>query len=274
MDFDIADGKIKGMNFKQLPVITDLLPADKEMKSFISQMREQKYTNKIVESRVPAMYYSKQRLGKTFDEILTEKLAIADRLLYRRGNFMGTWDQVLCNALRKEHGADVALSAGVRWGTTTLKGDWITMEDVMTQCSMTYAETYVSEMKGRDLLNILEQVADNLFDPDPYLQSGGDMVRVGGLDYTIKKKKKLYERITNVTLDNGHLIEADTIYKVAGWAQVNNTPDGRLMWDVVRDYILEERSKDNVLRLLKINNPELIGVLDNPGIADYQGKAS
>jgi sulfur-oxidizing protein SoxB len=144
----------------------------------------------------------------------------------------------------------------------------------MTQCSMTYAETYVSEMTGHDLLNILEQVADNLFDPDPYLQSGGDMVRVGGLDYTIDPSKKLYERITNARLDNGHLIEADQKYKVAGWAQVNRTPEGRLMWDVVRDYIVNNKGKDNVLKLKKINHPKLIGVMKDPGIADYPGEAS
>jgi len=139
---------------------------------------------------------------------------------------------------------------------------------------MTYAETYVQEMTGHDLLNILEQVADNLFDPDPYLQSGGDMVRVGGLDYTIEPSKKLYERITNARLDNGHLIEADQKYKVAGWAQVNRTPDGRLMWDVVRDYIVKNKGKDNVLKLPKINHPKLVGVMKDPGIADYPGEAS
>jgi sulfur-oxidizing protein SoxB len=129
-------------------------------------------------------------------------------------------------------------------------------------------------MTGHDLLNILEQVADNLFDPDPYLQSGGDMVRVGGLDYTIEPAKKLYERITDARLDNGHLIEADTKYTVAGWAQVNRTPDGRLMWDVVRDYILKNKGKDNVLKLPKINHPKLVGVMKDPGIADYPGEAS
>jgi sulfur-oxidizing protein SoxB len=166
------------------------------------------------------------------------------------------------------------MSAGVRWGTTTLEGDWITMEDVMTQCSLTYGETYVTEMTGHDLLNILEQVADNLFDPDPYLQSGGDMVRVGGMDYTIDPLKQLYERITNARLDNGHLIEADTTYKIAGWAQVNNTPNGRLMWDVVRDHIIKNKGKDNVLKIDKINHPKLLGVAGNPGIADYPGEVS
>ena len=272
MDFDIADGKIKSMNYNMLPVISDALSADKEMQAYIDQMRSTKYDENIIESRSKAMYFNKSRLGKTYAEILDEKLAIADRLLYRRGNFMGTWDQILCNALRKEYDADVAMSAGVRWGTTTLKGDWITMEDVMTQCSLTYGETYVTEMTGHDLLNILEQVADNLFDPDPYLQSGGDMVRVGGMDYTIDPSKPLYERLTDARLDNGHLIEADKTYKIAGWAQVNRTPDGRLMWDVVRDYILAAKSdNDHVLRLPKINNPKLINVSNNQGIADYQG---
>ena len=274
MDFDIADGKVKGMSYNMMPILANELPADKEMQAYIDQMRSTKYDENIVESRVSAMHYNKNRLGKTYAEILGEKLAIADRVLYRRGNFMGTWDQVLCNALLEEYDADVAMSAGVRWGTRTLKGDWITMEDVMTQCSMTYGETYVSEMTGKDLLNVLEQVADNLFDPDPYLQSGGDMVRVGGMDYTIDPSKPLYERITNARLDNGHLIEADQKYKVAGWAQVNRTPEGRLMWDVVRDYIINNKGKDNVLKLDKINHPELVNVTANPGIADYPGKAS
>ena len=271
MDFAIQDSKVN-MHYKMLPVISNALAADKEMEAYLTQMRNTKYDEKVVESRDEKQRFSKARLGKTYKEILEEKLAIADRLLYRRGNFMGTWDQVLCNALREEYKADVALSAGVRWGTTTLKGDWITMEDVMSQCSMTYAETYVNEMTGKQLLDVLEQVADNLFDPDPYLQSGGDMVRVGGLDYTIDPSKTLYKRITNVTLDNGDKIDPKKSYKVAGWAVVNRTPEGRLMWDVVRDYIKKNKGKDNVLALAKINNPTLIGVADNPGIADYAGK--
>lgn len=272
MDFDIDKGKIKGMHYHMLPVISDWLPADKEMAAYISQMRQTKYDENIVESRASKHFFNKSRVGKSYEQILNEKLAIADRLLYRRGNFMGTWDQVLCNALRHEYKADVAMSAGVRWGTTTLKGDWITMEDVMTQCAMTYGETYVSEMKGKDLMNILEGVADNLFDPDPYLQSGGDMVRVGGLDYTIDPGKPIYQRITEARLDNGHKIEPEETYKVAGWASVNRTPEGRLMWDVVHDYIISQRSKDNILRLPKINHPKLLGVSENPGIADYPGE--
>ncbi len=272
MDFDIQDGELKGMDYRQLPVITEWLPADKEMAAYITQMRQTKYDEKIIESRAPDRFYNKARVGKTFDEILSEKLAIADRLLYRRGNFMGTWDQILCNALRHHYDADISLSAGVRWGTTTLKGDWITMEDVMTQCAMTYGETYVSEMTGAEIVNMLEAVADNLFDPDPYLQSGGDMVRVGGLDYTIDPSKLLGHRLTNIRLDNGHVIEAGTTYTVAGWATVNRIPDGPLMWDLVREYILAKKGQDNVLVLPKINHPELINVKSNPGIADYAGK--
>ena len=274
MDFDIQGGKIKSMDYKMLPVITDWLPADKEMKAYLKQMRETVYDKNIVESRVSKHFYNKSRVGKTYEQILSEKLAIADRLLYRRGNFMGTWDQILCNALREEFNADVAMSAGVRWGTSTLKGDWITMEDVMTQCAITYGETYVSEMSGRDLMRILEGVADNLFDVDPYLQSGGDMVRVGGMDYTIDPAKPLYQRITDAKLDNGHAIEPDQIYKVAGWATVNQAPNGRLMWDVVRDYIVKNRGKDNVLKLPKINHPTLVGIKKNPGIENYPGKIS
>ena len=274
MDFDIADGKVKGMSYNMMPILANELPADKEMQAFIDQMRSTKYDENVVESRVKAMHFNKSRLGKSYAEILDEKLAIADRVLYRRGNFMGTWDQVLCNALREEYDADIAMSAGVRWGTTTLKGDWITMEDVMTQCAITYGETYVSEMSGRDLLRILEGVADNLFDVDPYLQSGGDMVRVGGMDYTIDPSKPLYQRITDAKLDNGHAIDPKQMYKVAGWATVNAAPDGRLMWDVVHDYILNNRGEDNVLNLPKINHPKLVGIKTNPGIADYPGEIS
>lgn len=273
MDMNITDKGIESMNYKMFPVFSDHLEANKEMEAYLKQMRSTKYDEKIVESRRKDAFFNPARVGKTYDEILTEKLAIADRTLYRRGNFMGTWDQVLCNALREEYDADVALSAGVRWGTTTAKGDWITMEDVMTQCAITYGETYVNAMKGKDLLGVLEGVADNLFDPDPYLQSGGDMVRVGGLDYTINPNKKLGERITDARLDSGELIDPEKTYMVAGWAVVNRTPDGRLLWDIVRDYILKNKGADNVLNLKKINYPKLVGISDNPGIADYAGES-
>ncbi len=272
MDFAFAEGQLKDMHYKMLPVFANQLPADKEMAAYLTQMRSKRYDENIVESRAKDRFYLPARVGKTYDEILTEKLAIADRTLFRRGNFMGTWDQILCNALRAEYQADIALSAGVRWGTTTPEGEWITMEDVMNQCAMTYGETYVSEMTGQAIINILEQIADNLFDPDPYLQSGGDMVRVGGLDYTLDPGKTLHQRTRNVVLDNGVALDPEKTYKVAGWAVVNRTPEGRMIWDVVRDYILSHKDDDDVLRLAKVNHPKLLGVADNPGIADYQGE--
>ena len=271
MDFEFDGDKLKDMHYKMHAVFENKLPADKEMTAFLTQLGNQKYDDKVVESRAKDRANSKARNGKTFKAILTEKLATAGETLYRRSNFMGTWDQVICNALRDEYGAHVAMSAGVRWGPTIPKGHWITMDDVMSQCSMTYGETYANEMTGKQLLNVLEQVADNLLDPDPYLQSGGDMVRVGGLDYTIDPTKKLFERITDARLDNGEKIEPDKKYKVAGWAVVNRTPEGRMIWDVIRDYILKTRDDKNVLHLKKTNHPKLVGVANNPGVADYPG---
>lgn len=273
MDFEFGDdGKLRNMHYKMLPIISNWLEADKEMSAYIKQMRQTRYDEKIIESRAKHHYFNPSRVGKTYEDILSEKLAITDRTLFRRGNFMGTWDQITCNALRHEYNADIALSAGVRWGTTVPEGHWITMEDVMTQCAITYGETYVSEMTGKAIMDMLEGVADNLFDPDPYLQSGGDMVRVGGLDYTIDPGQKLGERITEVRLDNGEALNPASTYKVAGWATVNRTPDGRMIWDVIRDYLLARKGADNVLKLEKINHPELLNVASNPGIADYQGE--
>lgn len=272
MDFEFGDdGRLKNMHYKMMPVISKWLEADKEMAAYIRQMRSRKYDNRIIESRASDRFFNPDRVGKTYEEILSEKLAIADRTLFRRGNFMGTWDQVLCNALRYEHNSDISLSPGVRWGTTVPKGDWITMEDVMAQCAITYGETYVSEMSGEAIHNTLEGVADNLFDLNPYLQSGGDMVRIGGLDYDINPAGKLGERITNIRLDSGEALDPAKTYTVSGWATVNRTPAGRLIWDITRDYILANKDNDNVLRLPKINNPRVLRVSGNPGIADYQG---
>ena len=274
MDFKLGDGGVKGLSYQMFPVISDWIEPDKEMESFVRQMRQTKYTDKITQSRRKDVLYNPVWVGKTYDEILTEKLAKADQLLYRRGNFMGTWDQVICNALRWEYNADIAMSAGVRWGTTTLPGDWITMDDVMSQVATTYSETYITELTGEALMQTLEAVADNLFDPDPYLQSGGDMVRVGGMDYTIAPTKNFGERLSDARLDSGEAIDPNKIYKVTGWATVNRTPDGRLIWDIIRDYILANKDADNVLRLKKINHPKVVGMTDNPGINDYPGEVS
>ena len=274
MDFKLGDGGVKGLSYEMFPVISDWIEPDKEMESFVRQMRQTKYTDKITQSRRKDVLYNPVWVGKTYDEILTEKLAKADQLLYRRGNFMGTWDQVICNALRWEYNADIAMSAGVRWGTTSLPGDWITMDDVMSQVATTYSETYITELTGEVLMQTLEAVADNLFDPDPYLQSGGDMVRVGGMDYTIAPTKNFGERLSDARLDGGEAIDPKKIYKVSGWATVNRTPDGRLIWDIIRDYILANKDADDVLRLKKINHPKVVGMTDNPGINDYPGEVS
>lgn len=273
MDFQFDDSKIANMSYKMFPVISNWLDPDSEMEAYIKQVRHTRYDNRVIQSRRKDALYNETWIGKTYDEILTEKLAKADRLLYRRGNFMGTWDQIICNALRWEFNADVAMSAGVRWGTTVLKGDWITMEDIMSQVATTYSETYVLEMTGEQLLATLEGVADNLFDPDPYLQSGGDMVRIGGLDYTIAPTAELGKRISEARLDNGHHIAAEKIYKVSGWATVNRTPDGRLIWDIIRDYILDTKDQADILKLPKINHPKILGMTNNPGLADYPGES-
>ncbi len=271
MDMEIGEGKVNGLRYHLLPVFENLLPADPEMTTFVEGVRSAVYDEQVVESRSPKYQVHPERIGKTYTEILTEKLAIADQLLYRRGNFMGTWDQLICDALKHEYHAEVTLSPGFRWGTSVLSGEWITMEDVMAQTSMTYGETYLQEMTGQALLEILEGVADNLFDPDPYLQSGGDMVRVGGLNYTIDPSKPLLERITEARLDSGELLDREKSYRVAGWAVVGPHPEGRLIWDIVRDYLLDQRDEDHRILIPRINHPTLVGVRQNPGIADYEG---
>ena len=274
MDFDFGDGKLKGLHYRMLPVFERALEPDPEVVAFLTRLRETKYDENIVESRRKEYFFNPARVGKSYGEILDEKLAIAGTTLYRRGNFEGTWDQVLCDALLDEYKADISLSAGVRWGTTVPKGHWITMGDLMTQCAITYGETYVRDMKGSVLLEILEGIADNLFAEDPYLQSGGDMVRIGGLEYAIEPGAKLGKRLSGLRLANGEPFDPEKTYRVAGWASVGAAPEGRLMWDVVRDYILRTRDENKVLHVRKLNTPRLIGVKDNPGIADYAGEVA
>ena len=272
MDFDIDVDGVKGMHYQMMPVFENLLEADSSVSAYIADLKARRYDESVIESRSQAHLTHPERLDKLYAEILDEELAIAGQLLYRRGNFMGSWDQLICDALRDEYQADVALSPGFRWGTSVLTGDMITMEDVMTQCAMTYGETYVSKMTGESIVNILEQVADNLFDHDPYLQSGGDMVRVGGLDYTINPNESLGQRISALTFDDGTPLDFQKSYKVTGWAVVGAPPDGRLIWDIVRDYIIKSKDDQNTLKLAKINHPTIIGVTDNPGIENYNGK--
>ena len=272
MDFDINDNGVSGMHYQMVPVFENLLDADPEIAGYVESLYARTYDNTVQESRSSAYLTNDQRLDKTYAQILNEELAIAGQLFYRRGNFMGTWDQLICDALRDEYQADIALSPGFRWGTSVLTGDMITMEDVMAQCAMTYGETYVTDMNGENIINILEQVADNLFDHDPYLQSGGDMVRVGGLDYIINPNGSLGERISAVTLDSGDPLDPKKSYKVSGWAVVGQPPDGRLIWDIVRDYILKTKDDQNTITLKKVNHPAIVDVSDNPGIENYAGE--
>jgi sulfur-oxidizing protein SoxB len=189
---------------------------------------------------------------------------VAEDLLYRRGNFNGTFDQVICDALRTEGDAQISLSPGFRWGTTVLPGQAITMENVMDQTAITYPETYVREMSGEDLKLILEDVADNLFNEDAYYQQGGDMVRLGGLDYVLDPDAEIGSRISDMQLDDGTRIEASKMYKVAGWATVGSQSPGAPVWDVVADYL----RRNDTVTIKKLNTPKLKNVAGNPGIAD------
>lgn len=241
MDLDIRDGKVQDFRYRLLPVFANLLPADSDMSAYVNKVR------------------------KPYLDKLNEELAVADDLLYRRGNFNGTFDQILCDAQRIIGGADISLSPGFRWGTTVLPGQAITMEHIMDQTSMTYPETYVREMTGADIKLILEDVCDNLFNKDPYYQQGGDMVRVGGLDYVCDPTAEFGKRISDMALDNGKKIEADKKYKVAGWATVGAKSPGPPIWDVVAEYLRDRKSAS----VSKLNTPALQNVKGNPGIADY-----
>lgn len=269
MDLDIQNGKLKGIDYKLLPVFSNVLAADAGVQKFIDELYTRKYDNNVIESRNPAEAVNKNRLGKTYGEILNEELAVAEDTLYRRGNFMGTWDQIIVNSLREEHDTQIAMSAGVRWGTSVLAGEMITMERVMDETSMTYGETYKSEVTGAQMKDILEGICENLFQKDPYLQSGGDMVRLGGMDYTCEPNGKFGSRISDMRLDDGTPLDASKTYSVAGWAQVEAVGQGRLMWDVAADYL---RNNKGNTKLKKVNHPKLKGVQNNPGIENYPGE--
>ena len=238
LDFDVRGGKVQDFRYKLLPVFSNLLPADAEMQAFIDKVR--------------APYKDK----------LDEKLAVTEELLYRRGNFNGSWDQLICDALMQNKGADMAFSPGVRWGTSLLPGDVITYERMMDQMAMTYPATTLNEFSGEQIKTILEDVADNIFNPDPYYQQGGDMVRVGGMQYTVSPKAAMGQRINNMTL-KGKPIEAGKTYKVAGWASVQEGAKGEPIWDVVSGYLRDKK----VIKGVKINTPRIIGMEGNPGVA-------
>ena len=188
---------------------------------------------------------------------MSEVIGKTDSLLYRRGNFNGTWDDVICDALLSERDAEIALSPGVRWGPSMVPGQDITREDIFGVTSMSYGEAYRTEMTGEFLQVILEDVADNIFNPDPYYQQGGDMVRTGGLGYRIDVSKPQGERISNMTLlSTGELIDPARSYVVAGWASVNEGTEGPQIWDVVESHI----AKLGTVTVEENNSVEVVGV--------------
>jgi sulfur-oxidizing protein SoxB len=243
MDFEVKAGKVANFRYRLLPVFSNFLKPDPQMDALITRIR--------------APYEAK----------LNETLAVTDGLLYRRGNFNGSWDQLVCDALMEVQGAEIAFSPGFRWGTSLLPGQAITRELMMDQLAITYPYATVTPMTGETLKTVLEDVADNLFNPDPYYQQGGDMVRVGGLEYTMTPGEKMGARITEMRL-NGRPIEAAKTYKVAGWAPVAEEASkagNKPVWDVVETWLKARPGQRVSAR--KINTPKLVGVQGNPGMA-------
>jgi len=238
LDFDVRGGRVADYRYRLLPVFSNLLPADPGMSALIDRVRA------------------------PYREKLEEELAVSDTLLYRRGNFNGSFDQLILDALMEVKDAEVAFSPGFRWGTTVLPGQAITREHLMDQTAITYPYSTLTDMKGSFIKTVLEDVADNLFNPDPYYQQGGDMVRVGGLSYTCRPNESMGRRIDDMRID-GAPVEADKTYRVAGWAPVAEGASGEPIWEVVETWLAAHRR----ISPRQLNLPTLVGVDDNPGIA-------
>ena len=242
LDFDVKNGKVADYRYKLLPVFANMLPADKEMDALISKIRS------------------------PYEAKLSEQLGVTEGLLYRRGNFNGTGDQLIVDALMDVQGADIAFSPGFRWGTTLLPGQPITREWLLDMTATTYSYATLTEMKGEMLKTVLEDVADNLFNPDPYYQQGGDMVRVGGLTYACDPTAAQGKRISDMRL-KGQPIDASKNYLVAGWAPVAEEAakaGNKMVWDVVEDWL---KAKGGKVAPRQPNQPKLTGGLPNPGYA-------
>jgi len=239
LDFDVKDGKVRDYRFKMFPVFSNLLAADPAMAAYIEKVR--------------APYKAK----------LDEKLAVCDTTLYRRGNFNGTFDQLILDALMDVQGAEIGFSPGFRWGASLLPGDPITMDALLTQTAITYPKATLTQIAGEQIKVILEDIADNLYHPDPYYQQGGDMVRVGGLKYAINPKESYGKRITAMEL-KGQPLDPSRKYLVAGWASVQQQPDSLPdVWDVVAKYLREKKT----VSVKDLNTPKIIGEAGNPGMA-------
>ncbi len=241
LDLDIGKGSVKDARYHLLPIYANLIKPDRDMQSLIDRLR--------------APYAAK----------FGEKLATTDGLLYRRGNFTGPMDQVICDALRHVLDAQIALSPGFRWGATLLAGQPIAMEDVLAETAITYPEVYVTDMTGGQIKDVMEDIVDNLFNPDPYYQQGGDMVRIGGMDYACAPNKAAGKRISDMTLDDGTALDANKNYRVAGWASVN-PQTGKPISEVVAGYLRREKT----VKVRRPNRVVLKGVAGNPGL-DQRG---
>lgn len=211
LDLDVRDKRVRAHRFKLIPVLSSHIPADPEMAALIGKIRA------------------------PHEKKLSEVLAVSESLLYRRGNFNGTFDEVLVDALLKRHDAEVAFSPGFRWGISVLPGQEITLDDVFTHTSLTYPNTWAREITGMEIRAVMEDVADNIYNVDPYYRQGGDMVRVGGASYAIDPKKPIGQRISDLTL-GGKPMDMNRKYKVTGWASINDV-DGPPAYDVLADYL-------------------------------------
>jgi sulfur-oxidizing protein SoxB len=238
LDLDVREGRLADWRYRLLPVFANLLPAD------------------------PAMQAQIERSRAPYRARLAEPLATNEALLYRRGNFNGSWDQLIVDAMREVQGVDIAFSPGFRWGTTLLPGETLTREALMDQLAITYPAATVTEMTGATIKTVLEDVADNLFHPDPYYQQGGDMVRVGGLTYSCTPAASIGSRIGDLRV-RGVPLEADRVYKVGGWASVSEAVQGPPIWDVVETWL---RARRRVVPAIP-EQPALVGVEGNPGLA-------
>lgn len=214
LDIDVRDGEVKDYRFKLIPIFSDAIAPDTEMAAMVRAVRA------------------------PHESMLREVVGRTESLLYRRGNFNGTLDDLICEALIAERDAEIALSPGFRWGASLLPGQDITREDIYNATAMTYPAAYRTTMTGSRLKEVLEDVADNLFNPDPYYQQGGDMVRVGGLSYAIDVAKPIGNRIDEMKLlRTGERLDPSREYVVAGWASVNEGTEGPPIWDVVFDHL-------------------------------------
>jgi sulfur-oxidizing protein SoxB len=238
LDLKVTGQGVEDYRYRLLPIFSNLLAEDPGMSGYIRQVR--------------APFLSR----------LEEKLAVTEGLLYRRGNFNGSWDELIMQAMLAQKGAEIAFSPGFRWGTTLLPGETITLEHVMDQTAITYPYSTLNELSGAQIKIILEDVADNLLNPDPYLQQGGDMVRVAGMSYACEPAARIGSRISDMRLD-GKPLQSEKRYRVAGWAPVAEGASGEPIWEVVARYL---RAKKRVAPI-KPQRPRLIGVQGNSGIA-------